>query len=741
MTTADDQSTPKNDSSNEVSERMKKKMQSHKNEFLKANKHMKREIDVRKRAEQINRVFFRISNAVNTTKDLDELYLSIHRILGEVIDLTNFFIGIYDKQFNRVSFPYFVDQFDSGYVYAERINVENSLTGEVLSTQKTVWHKRADLLLRVAENRLIGTAPETWIGVPLKIESEVIGIMSTQCYDDENRFDPMDLDILNAVSDQVALAIERKRNEQAIVASEKKYRTIIESIEDGYYEIDLEGNITLLNQALGKLLGHLRHDLLGMNIAGYMSKQSVQQFRESFYSVLATNQPGKTLELELICKDGESRYAETVVSIVCSDIGEPSGFRGIVHDITGRKLAEKEKTKLETVNRQLQKTESLSRMAGAIAHHFNNQLGVVLGHLEMAIDNLPEDSKMGKGLTTAMKASHKAAEISSLMLTYLGQTPGKHVSLDLSEVCRQNLLLLQAAAPKKITFNVDLQAPGPIICADANQIQQVLTNLVTNAWEAVGKNQGMISLVVKVASSVDLIATHHFPIDWQSQESHYACLEVKDGGLGIEDTEIEKLFDPFFSSKFTGRGLGLSIVQGIVKAHNGAVTVQSEIGRGSTFRVFFPLFDQEVLQQPDKTVQSFLTESSNTVLLVEDDEMVRDMAKAMLTLMGFKVLSAVDGCEAVAMFRQHLNEINVVLCDLMMPCMDGWETLSVIREMHSSIPVVLTSGHDESTVLAGNHSDLPHHVFLHKPYRKSELKNALGRAMATNRFPNGDDIC
>ncbi len=368
----------------EALESLEKKMRSSTNELLQANKQLKREIGERKRAEQINRVLFRISNAVNTTKDLNELYGSIHRSLGEIIDLTNFFICIYHKQSNRVSFPYFVDQYDSGYVYAERINVENSLTGEVLLAQKTLWHKKADLLLRVAEKRLIGTAPETWIGIPLKIEDEVIGIMSTQCYEDQDRFDSIDLDILNAVSDQVALAIERKKNEQALVVSEKKYRTIIESIDDGYYEINLEGNFTLVNQALAKMLGYSRHTLPGMNIDRYISEHSVQRISESFASVQATNQPGKTLELELIRRDGKIRYAETVVTPVCNDDGEPAGFRGISRDITERKLAEEEKAKLETVNRQLQKTESLSRMAGAIAHHFNNQLGAVIGNLEMA---------------------------------------------------------------------------------------------------------------------------------------------------------------------------------------------------------------------------------------------------------------------------------------------------------------------------------------------------------------------
>ncbi len=265
-----------------------------------------------------------------------------------------------------------------------------------------------------------------------------------------------------------------------------------------------------------------------------------------------------------------------------------------------RKQAETALRASEDKNRQLQKTESLSRMAGAIAHNFNNQLGVVMGNLELALLELPKGTRPQANITTAMKASSTAAQMSSLMLTYLGQSFDKREPLDLSEACRRNLPELQGVIPENIVLETDLALPGPAINTNTKHIEQVLTNLVTNAQESIGKNRGIITLRVKTVSRAQISAAQRFPLDWQPQGNAYACLEVTDTGCGIADKDIEKLFDPFYSSKFTGRGMGLPVVMGIVRVHGGVITVESRPGQGSTFLVFFPLSEQEVAPQPEK---------------------------------------------------------------------------------------------------------------------------------------------
>jgi signal transduction histidine kinase/CheY-like chemotaxis protein len=404
----------------------------------------------------------------------------------------------------------------------------------------------------------------------------------------------------------------------------------------------------------------------------------------------------------------------------------------LAREIAEHKQVEADKEKLEAQNRQLQKAESLGRMAGAIAHHFNNQLGVVIGNLDLSMMELSEGSRLYTNITAAMKASNRAAEMSALMLTYLGQTPGKREPLDLSEACSQNLSILRAAMPRDVTLESDLPSPGPDISANANQIQQILINLVTNAWEAISESQGVIGLNVKIVSPAEIPAMHRFPLDWQPQDHAYACLEVTDTGCGIANTDIENLFDPFFSSKFTGRGLGLPVVLGIVRAHGGAIAVESEPGRGSAFRAFFSTAAGEILRQPAITTKAPEFEKGGTVLLVDDEEMVRDMSNDMLKRLGFTVLEAKDGIEAVELFREHQDEIRCVLCDLTMPRMNGWETLTALRHLAPDIPVILASGYDKAHVMAGDHPEQPQ-VFLGKPYKLKGLSDAIGHALAKKK--------
>jgi signal transduction histidine kinase len=411
----------------------------------------------------------------------------------------------------------------------------------------------------------------------------------------------------------------------------------------------------------------------------------------------------------------------------------PDGRRmaiSMAMDITERKRTEVEKQKLEAQNSQLQKSESLGRMAGAIAHHFNNHLMAVMMNLEMATRGQTAGEVPTENLIGAMHSARKAAEVSSLMLTYLGQKQCILEPLDLSDACHQSLPMLRAAIPKDVVLDVDLPTPGPSIQANASQIQQVLTHLATNAWESSGGGQAVIRLAVKTVAATDISAVNRFPIDWQQQDSAYACLEVADTGSGIPLQDIQKLFEPFFSSKFTGRGLGLPVVLGIVRAHHGVVTVESKPGCGSVFRVFLPLSVEAVSQNPVPVAQAPKLMGGGTVLVVDDETSVREVLKTVIEVIGFTVLAAKDGVEAVEVFRQHQDEIRLVLCDLTMPRMDGWETLAELRKLAPDIPVILSSGYSEAHVMEGNHPELPQ-AFLSKPCRLVELREAF--ALVLNR--------
>lgn len=397
----------------------------------------------------------------------------------------------------------------------------------------------------------------------------------------------------------------------------------------------------------------------------------------------------------------------------------------------------KVEARLEAVNQQLQKNESLHRMAGAIAHHFNNKLGAVMGNLELALYDLPADATVRPMLRAAMVAASGAAEISSKMLTYLGHSTGEYTPKDLSQIVRGSLPLLQTVAPKGVDLKVDLPAAGPTVNVDRNQIQQILTNLTANAFEAVDAHKGRVIISVKEVSGRDLPLDNRFPVDWQPAPRPYASLEVADTGGGIAKSDFNKLFDPFFSSRFTGRGLGLPAVLGIARAHGGAVALESEQNTGSTFRVFLPICEKPLSEEftPLPTAAAMKVPSDNapgeaegTVLLVEDEPPLREMAAIMLSRLGYLVLCAADGEEAISLFRQHQAEIRVVLCDLSMPRKDGFETMEALRKIRPEIPVVLTSGHLETHAMVGEQKEQPQ-GFLHKPYQRADLKAALEQAI------------
>ncbi|MGA2120039.1 MAG: ATP-binding protein [Bryobacteraceae bacterium] len=519
---------------------------------------------------------------------------------------------------------------------------------------------------------------------------------------------------------------ELRRTEEELEISRARYFDLYDLAPVGYFTLSEQGLILEANLTAAKLLGVARGALAKQPLSRFIFPEDQDIYYLHRKALLATGAP-QAWELRLLKKDAAPLWVR-VEATTAQDADGASVWRAVVSDITERKFDEGEKAKLEAQNRQLQKAEGLGRMAAAIAHHFNNHLAAVTGNLELVIDDLPPGAGPAVQLADALRGARQPAEVSKLMLTYLGQTPARHEPLHLSELCRQSLPMLRAAMPKNIALDTDLPSLGPAVRADANQIQQLLTNLVTNAWEAGGAGPSAVHLTVRTVSPADIPASHRFPVDWRPRDNAYACLEVVDAGSGIADKNFEKLFDPFFSTRRTGRGLGLSVVLGVVRAHGGAVTVESEPGRGTAFRVFLPVSAEEVLSWPDQAAKSPEIVGAGTVLLVDDEQMLRKL--------GGSVLVAKDGVEAMEVFGQHQGEVRCVICDATMPRMDGWQTLAALRKLAPGLPVILCSGYDQAEVMVGDHPDLPQ-VFLSKPYQLQGLRDAIGRALVHANKPSG----
>jgi PAS domain S-box-containing protein len=297
----------------------------------------------------------------------------------------------------------------------------------------------------------------------------------------------------------------------------------------------------------------------------------------------------ETCTLEYPCHSPEEQrwFIGTATKLVSNIV---YGKVVVAHqNITERKQLEKEQLYLHNQLKQIAKAESLGVMAGAVAHNFNNILGAVVGNLELAMHFQQDREKVAPMIKNALSAAWKASEISSLMLTYLGQKVSDRQVADFSSICNQNFQQIILAKPSEITITTDFPSPGPCARIDSKQIQQIVSNLIINGWEAMNKKPGSIHLAISIVHSSEIGDKYRFPLGWQPLDKNYACLSVQDDGCGITDEDIEKIFDPFYTSKFTGRGMGLSVILGIVRSHEGAITVESQIDEGTFFRVYVPV--------------------------------------------------------------------------------------------------------------------------------------------------------
>lgn len=521
---------------------------------------------------------------------------------------------------------------------------------------------------------------------------------------------------------------ERGRAESALQESEARYRSILNASPDDITITDLHGRVVMVSPMALTMFGYTgTEEFLGRPVTDFLVPEDRARAAAQIAAKVRGLTTGPSAYLALR-PNGTTFHLEVNSEFMRDAAGVPTGMVIIARDVTERVQADAERERLESQNRKLERVESLGRMAGAIAHHFNNKLQAVIMGMELTLSDLSPGSATAENLTDALTSARKAAEISGSMLAYLGQSAGKRELLDLSEACQRGLSLLRAAVPKGIVLETAVLAPGAAVKGNEGELQQVLANLITNAAEAIGEREGTIRVGVRTVAPRELSARHRLPVDFPWSDAAYACLEVVDSGPGIAEGDVESLFDPFFSSKSAGRGLGLPVVLGIVRAHGGAITVDSELGRGSTFRVLLPLAQGAASRKSSPRVAQARAAERGTVLVVDDEPAVRRAVGRALTRFGFTVLEAVDGVDALETFRRD-GRIGCVLCDVTMPRMNGWETLAALRELSPDIPVILASGYSEALVMSGGHAEQPQ-AFLSKPFAMHALVDALDRALA-----------
>ena len=384
---------------------------------------------------------------------------------------------------------------------------------------------------------------------------------------------------------------------------------------------------------------------------------------------------------------------------------------GISADITERK-------RLEEQMRETQKLESLGVLAGGVAHDFNNLLTGILGNTSLALETIPRDNPARNVLDDVLRASERAAHLTRQMLAYAGKGRFLLEKVNLSQVVREIANLVQISIPKNVQLRLELDDQLPPIEADPGQIQQIVMNLVINGAEAIPADLNGTVLVTTGGHQVDEEYLRTLSVD-EIPPGLYVALEVHDTGIGMDLATQAKIFDPFFSTKFAGRGLGLAATLGIVRGHKGAIKVYSTPARGTTFKVLFPATESKVRHTPEAAGQKNLR-GSGTVLVVDDEEVVRNTARAMLERYGYSVLLAHDGQEAVDLYRAAPDRIAVVLLDLTMPVMGGAEAFRQLRLIRPNVRVILSSGYNEVEAIR-SFTTKGIAGFIQKPYTSAHL--------------------
>ncbi len=514
-----------------------------------------------------------------------------------------------------------------------------------------------------------------------------------------------------------------RQTEKALRNSEEKYRNILQSIVEGYYEVDLRGNFTFINDAICRIFDYPKETLLRMNLKEFTDVENGRKGREAFRSVYESGRVIEAFEWCITRKDGTRRDVEASVSLVRDSNGLPAGFRGILHDVTERKLAEEERNQLSLQLRQAQKMEALGTLAGGIAHNFNNLLMGIQGYASLMLLEAAENRPQRKMLESIQKQVQSGARLTTQLLGYAREGKFTVQPFQLNDLMQETAGTF-GATRKDIVVSVDPAPDLPPILGDNGQIEQILMNLLINAADAMPRG-GEVVLRTRSAAP-DMMRDKPY----EPRADLYVLLSVQDNGLGMDRETRDRIFEPFFTTKglVNGTGLGLASVYGIVKAHGGFIDVESEPGEGTTFSVFLPA------TRSSDTAPSLSSDPARggpeTILLVDDEAIILEVGGRMLRQLGYRVLAAESGAEALEVYRSHDRPIHLVVFDMIMPGMSGNELFEGLRKLDPGVRALLSSGYGLNGQ-AREILDSGCAGFIQKPFDLRELSRKVRELLET----------
>jgi len=571
-------------------------------------------------------------------------------------------------------------------------------------------------------DQAIGKHTQSILTVPLYVKGDIIGVL--QVVDIETgRFDKDHLSLMETLAGSAAIAIEnarlyekarleisiRKQAEEALRESENKYRTVLEANPDSVIVYDMEGKVTYLNPTFTKVFGWTLKECFGKKMDMFVPEENWPETIEMIEKVLA----------------GENLTGiETFRHTKAGDVIPVSVSGAIYHDRDGNPVGSVvnlrniyEQKKLEAQIQQVQKLEAIGTLAGGIAHDYNNLLMGILGNASLMTFDLESNHPHYEKLKNIEKYVQSGADLTKQLLGFAKGGKYEVKPIDINDVVRQSSEMF-SRTKKEIRIQRNLQKDIWSVEADANQVEQVLLNLYVNAGQAM-PGGGQLYLQTKNVTLDD-----HYTRLFSVKAGNFVKISITDTGIGMDEQTIKRIFDPFFTTKDMGRGtgLGLASAYGIIKNHDGIINVDSTLNKGTTFNVFLPASEKNIVKtQPlnQKTIKGV-----GTVLLVDDEEMIIDVGSQILENLGYSVLSARSGTEAMEVYQAHQDEIILVILDMVMPDLGGGETFDRLKKINPEIKILLSSGYSINGQ-ASEIMDRGCNGFIQKPFNIRQLSRKI----------------
>ncbi|HEV2489112.1 MAG TPA: PAS domain S-box protein [Candidatus Acidoferrales bacterium] len=661
------------------------------------------DITARKRDEAERQVTFEIIHASNVTDNLDELLHRIHQSLKRVLYAENCFVALHDSFAGTFSFPFWVDQYD---VAPPPLKIGKSCTtyvfrkGQGMLIPQDVF----DVLAAQGEVELVGTPSPSWLGVPLRTPSATIGVLVVQHYEDERAYTPRDLEFLSSVGGQIALAIERKRAETALRESEARLRVLVEQLPAVLWTTDKELRFTSSVGAGLVRLGLKPQEVVGKSLYEYFQTSDL-----SFMPIAAHRRAlgGESVTFHVEWSGGSyACHAEPLRNAE----GEITGVISMALDITDRK-------QLEAQLRQAQKMEAVGRLAGGIAHDFNNLLMVIQGYTELLLDRLGGEHPLRRNAEQIHDASQRAASLTRQLLAFSRKQMLAPQVLNIRSV----VLDMEKILRRLIGEDIELITVNPeeswLVKADRSQVEQVILNLAVNSRDAMPSG-GKLTIETSNVEIDSSLTRKHAVVE----PGEYIMLAVSDTGCGMDAETQAHIFEPFFTTKEKGKGtgLGLATVYGIVKQSGGYIWVYSEIGKGTSFKVYLPRVRESERPAVPKPEAKKNHRGTETILLVEDEKGVRELAREYLEQAGYTVLEADNAQQALQIAGMHRGGIELLFTDVVMAGMSGRQLAGEIQKILPALKVLYMSGYTDEAIV--HHGILGRDVsLLQKPFTLNSL--------------------